>query len=567
VLAGVAVTADQDDLVALTDAVTLGLLRSLWRGRPVVSPSLGAIRTTSVAALRAYLEGEERMAGSDMPRAVEAFERAFAIDSTYWFAYWRSLYPRRWFPSGAADTALVRQVIEHRHEFPEQDRVLVESWMAGRLTDRLRILRDAIKNFDSYWPAWYAYGVQLVHNGPSVGTTLEDARAALERTLELNPDFSSAWDRLGWVITAQRDTAAMTRVLSEVTRTTAAVDFRGANLRHARVFTGLIRSGLPSADSLERIVDWLFSESEPLITFFTTLPVAGGHARIQLGINAAILSREPGPRVASAVWAGNALSWVSRGAWDSALVAMDRAAAAWPEPRRALYAYGLAVTGASLGLSPVAEAVRRRPVAPGRGSEWSAEDLAEVQWLDGILAHARNDPAGLARARAALRESTARYAAALRGSLAALAVDAAGDRARAARDLARLEWDNADRSSPPPLSTRYPFLVPVNRLLAARWLRQLGDDGEAVRLLSWADGLGDSWVTALKVTFGWIGFVDRAEAAASMGQPDRARLYYTRFLERHDLPGPALLPLVERARAGLARIPEAPPEVNRTGTR
>jgi serine/threonine-protein kinase len=540
-------------LDALTDSVTLALVRSLWRKRPVLSPILGATRTNSIAALRAYLDGERWLERSDMPRAVEAFERAFAIDTTYWFAYWRSLYPRQWYPARTADTMLVRRVLEHRNEFPLQERVLVESWMAERLTDRLQLLRDAVQRFDSYWPAWYAYGIQLLQRAPYLGTTREDARVALERTVELNPDFSSAWNRLGWIVTAQRDTAAMRRVLREHVRTSQGVEFLGVMPRHASAYTAFVRSGLPPADSLARIVDWLLT-SEPLVMDFTNLAVAGGHAAIQLGLNEAILAREPGARVTSAIWRGNAMAWASRGAWDSALVAMDRAAQAWFEPRTSLDAYGLAVVGASLDMIPAQEAAGRRPAVTGQAPDWSGEQVAELFWLDGVLAHARRDHAGLDRARRALQESSATYAGALRGSLDAFATDAAGDRQRAARALARLEFDNADRFAAPSLDARYPFLVSVNRLHAAAWLRETGDDGEAARILTWPDAIGRSWPGALNVTFGWIGLVHRAEIAESMGQTDRARLYYSRFLERHDMPVAAFQPMINRARAGLDRV-------------
>jgi hypothetical protein len=85
-------------------------------------------------------------------------------------------------------------------------------------------------------------------------------------------------------------------------------------------------------------------------------------------------------------------------------------------------------------------------------------------------------------------------------------------------------------------------------------LRETGDDGEAARILTWPDAIGRSWPGALNVTFGWIGLVHRAEIAESMGQTDRARLYYSRFLERHDMPVAAFQPMINRARAGLDRV-------------
>lgn len=88
-----------------------------------MSPILGATLTNSVAALRAYPDGERLLQRGDMPRAVDAFERAFAFDTPYGFAHWRSLYPRVWDPARTADTMVVRRVLEHRHEFPLQDRL------------------------------------------------------------------------------------------------------------------------------------------------------------------------------------------------------------------------------------------------------------------------------------------------------------------------------------------------------------------------------------------------------------------------------------------------------------
>ncbi|MGH7578041.1 MAG: protein kinase domain-containing protein [Longimicrobiales bacterium] len=553
IVARATTTGDPADLAALTDSVALALLRSLWGDRPVTSPSLGAIQTVrSVAALRAYLEGEALMARGDMPRAVNAFDRAFAADTTFWFAHWRSLYALAFYDVGPADTARIRRVVEHRHEFLPQDRILIEGWTADTLRNGHRLLRRAAAQFDSYWPAWYAYANVLVHRAPYLGTTYEDARNALERTVELNPDFSPAWEKLSWVVSGQRDTAATARALDALERTTAGVEFRSVERRRARFVFDLERFGLPSPDSLERVVDWILSEPHHLVT---SLATGVGVPSVQLGLNAAILAREQRAQVIAALRLGNAYAWVSRGAWDSALIAIDRAANAWPEPMTTLDAYALAVTGAVLGVSPVDEAVRRRPVSSSR---WRDLNAARLAWLDGILAYVREDSVGLARARDMLSGSSAIFAEALQESLAAFARDAAGDRAGAARELARLEEDNTNLGRPPPLDARYPFLVPVNRLVAARWLRETDGDHEAARLLAFAEATRTEWPTPMNVTFGSIGLVDRAEIAEAQGQTVRARSYYSRFIERHDMPVPELLPLVEKARAGFQRLTTIP---------
>lgn len=549
--ARVSVSGDPEDLVALTDSVTLALLRQLWRDQPPQAVSLAALRTASVPALRNYLEGEHALLRGDMPLAVDAFDRAFAADSTFWFAYWRSLYPRGWFAGSPVDTSRVRRLIEHRHNFPPQDRLLLEAWSAETVSERLALLRAVSSRFWVYWPAWYAYGIELVARGPYLGTTHADARAALERTVELNPELATAWDRLGWVATAQGDTATAARAVREMQRAMSDVEFRAEVPRIASIYSHLHRAGLPSADTLTAWVDWISSAPERLRIDFGVGLVVYSRPRVQLALNALFLEREPGAQVTSGIWRGSALAWLTRGAWDSALVAMDQAAAAWPTPSGELMAYGLGVTGAALGATPIADAVLMRPVPAGG---WTPRDTAEFAWLDGVAAYVSKDRAALARARDRLRGSSAPYAAALEGSLRAFATDAAGNRARAGPDLARLEMSNADGSSPPALSTTYPFLVPVNRLTAARWLRELGRDGEAGRVLAWSDAIGGAWPSALNTAFGTMALVDRAEIAAAQGQTERARRYYEEFLFRYDMSAAPLASLVDRARAGLADI-------------
>src|SRR5690606_28894920 len=54
----------------------------------------------------------------------------------------------------------------------------------------------------------------------------------------------------------------------------------------------------------------------------------------------------------------------------------------------------------------------------------------------------------------------------------------------AARALAALEEQNADSAWAFRFGSRHPFVIPVNRLAAGRWLLAAGDTAQAARLLS-----------------------------------------------------------------------------------
>jgi TolB-like protein len=564
-VARVSVTEDAENLHALSDAATLALLRQLWREAPPTAPSIGAITTTSVPALRAYLEGEQALARVDYPRALESFERAYAADSTFWYAYLRSLYPRSFREASTpADTAVLRKVIEHRAELPEPDRLLVESWRAASRTERIEQLEALTDRFVYHSPGWWEYANLLVHHGPYLGTTYEDAKDALERVLALVPDLAEGWNHLVWVTVAMGDTAAALRAAQEATRTFSGSTSLRADVwaRVLRLRADFLRSGLPAADSLERIAGFLLSAPPGLAVAISSGYVADGLPGVQIGLNRALRRRQPLRELTVALQQGEALAWAARGAWDSTLVAADRWARMSGEPDAVLGAYRLAVAGVALEAAPPAEAARRRPARAGAGPAWTIENEEELAWLDGVLAYLARDRERLAAALAALPENSVRRTSLLRRSLDALALEAAGERERerAAREMLELEQEIADRwNMRGPIGDHHPLLVTLNRLICARWLRGLGRDAEAARLLTWHEAIpGPPLLQAWQRSIGALSLLDRAEIAEAMGEPERARRYYARLLAQYDLPVPALQPHMRRAEAALMRLAAEP---------
>jgi len=562
-IARASVTAD--DPATLGDAATVALLDQLWQSEPPPVPSLAALTGSSVpAARRAYIEGELALARTDAPTALEAFERAFAADTTFRWAYWRSLFPRGYRDGMAsADPALVRKVIENRWELWEPDRLLVEaSWMMTRSrNERLVRLARLTDRFPSYELGWWDYANILVHEGGYLGHTPEDARQALERFLTLNPHFAPAWDHLLWVALVQGDSATAARAAREADRLSGNVPTRRHMIAMWHLRAGVSRSGSIHPDSLDGVVDFILTQPPGLVEATSSGLVADGHPAAQIQLNRAVRERLLSPALAASFWRGEALAWVARGAWDSTLVAADRSAGTSPEGHGPLAAYQLAVAGVMLGAVPAAEATRRRPPSPSGTSRAATYQRSELAWLDGVLAYLEGQAHGIASARRALTrdaivspwDSISR--AVLDRSLAALALEAAGDWERAAREMVALEAEIADRLSVGQVGEFHPTLASVNRLLAARWLRALGDDAGAAQLLTWHEAIpGPPLLQGWNRSIGGTSLLDRAEIAEAAGDTRRALRDYTRFLEQFDLADPALRPLVERAAAGVERL-------------
>src|SRR2546422_349808 len=554
-LAHTTVIGSEDDVAGLTDAATLALLRQVWQHGQPPAPDLAAITTRSVPALRAYLEGEQALARAEFDVAVRDFDRAFAADSTFWFAFWRSLYPRD-YEGSTADSATVARLIAHRREFPAADRLMIEAnFLAPTMSEQLAIWRDVTRRFPNYWPAWYDYGNYLVHWTPYLGTTYGDSRAALERTVALNPRFAPAWEHLLWTVSSQRDTAAVARVLRTLADFATAKGFRinpdlmgfygaasdlvatggnwpPAELTQAAHFVVATHGAAPSEDIGFRFVSY------------------SGFPRGQVKFNDAILALGPSRAFQAILWMGKGFAYAARGDWDSSGVAMDRWRRLTNDSTTPLTAYGLAVAGARFG-----EVEPRRAAGwrPARLPTW-AEGRAELAWLDGILAYASGDAAGLAQARRQLRGSGCPHAALLERSLAAFAADLGGDRRAAGRALAALEWESAEHARHHGYGRHHPYFNSVNRLSASGWLLAAGDTAQAARLLRWHEAVFwqfHRFLSPANAVFAAPALFERARIEEASGDTTAAVADYREFLQRYDLPRGDWAARVEEARGKL----------------
>ncbi len=159
----------RDSLGALTDSVTWALLRQIWqRGEPP-SPSLSAVTTKSLPALRDFLEGERDFVAGDVDGAALAYRSAMAADSTFWLAYFGYIWAQSWSLDGEPIEPAVIQTLERQREaLPERERLLVDGFLVTDRTPRLKIeaYRRVTQQFPQYWPGWWLYADMLFHQGP-----------------------------------------------------------------------------------------------------------------------------------------------------------------------------------------------------------------------------------------------------------------------------------------------------------------------------------------------------------------------------------------------------------------
>jgi tetratricopeptide (TPR) repeat protein len=185
----------EDEALTLVNGLSLEILRAVLppgeRGRPV---DLRRVSTGSFDAFKAFLEGEALMREARFSDAMSAYERATTTDSTFALAWWRLGQARAWLLSSSGEEmgAPVERALALRASLPARQRLYVQALHAIRLNSTAMVdsLRDAVGRNPADAEAWYYLGETLFHL-PHVGLwDPADADAAFLSAQRLDPGFA-----------------------------------------------------------------------------------------------------------------------------------------------------------------------------------------------------------------------------------------------------------------------------------------------------------------------------------------------------------------------------------------
>src|SRR5688572_28637196 len=210
--------ASPDDVGALTDSLTWGILQQVWRRGRAPSPVLAGITTRSVEALRAFLDGERQFQRLDAVKALAEYRRAFELDSNFAQAYLRYAGVNGW--TGAPrDTAVNRRLAALTHRLPERERVYLEASRArGPAPERIARFNELAKRYPDYPPILMAAVDPIVHSGPYFGIPMAEAKPMLDRLEELVPEHGDTRFHQALVALAIDTDDSIAVVLTEAAR-------------------------------------------------------------------------------------------------------------------------------------------------------------------------------------------------------------------------------------------------------------------------------------------------------------------------------------------------------------
>ena len=210
----------QDSVFMLVDRLSIEILRAIG-GDPGATGSVNLARatTTSLPALKAFMEGEVLYRRGDFRAAVPAYERAVEADSTFALALYRLSTSYGWAESITSElaTGAIERAARFADRLPERDALLVRTELAlqrGTL-DGLELGRLATRRYPDDPEAWYTLGEVIYHYSDMLDLKREDSDGAFARALQLDPGFAPAWIHRSDLAFSVHDDSARARAFTD----------------------------------------------------------------------------------------------------------------------------------------------------------------------------------------------------------------------------------------------------------------------------------------------------------------------------------------------------------------
>jgi serine/threonine-protein kinase len=539
-------------LFQLVDGLTAQLIAQQSGGPTGALSRLAALTTDSLAALKAYLEGERHYRawrGGDS--AITALERAVRIDSSFALAHYRLATALLWTDGRAGEA--VDRALRHGHRLSDRDRRLIEALAAflhGRIAEAERIYREIVTRNPDDLEATFQLA-DLIHGWSGyVGSSWLDARELLERVLSIDPSHHHALFHLSGIAARERrleQLDSLTDRLLQLFPESRRLFLRG---QRAVAFadtaqTARFMAALRKSD--DDIAQWTGG-----VVVFTTGDLVVGRRIWRLFTEP---SRSRGLRVLAHLTL--AKMELMTGRWSAAKVELDSAMAldsATALEHRALLSLWPLLQVSRSELLALRNSLQRWKAAAGPPNEGfvTAEHAPAHPYLRlyllGLLSARLDDHAAALDYAAELeRQAGASFAQVfVRGLGRGLRVEVARARGRADQALATLDsagfwaWRELEISGNSPF-----YFQEYQQFVRAELLNTLGRDAEALQAYRGiADYLFHSGAPA---------HLRLAEIYDRRGEPEKATAHYARFVELWKDCDPEFRPLVEEARRRMTK--------------
>jgi serine/threonine-protein kinase len=192
----------------LADTLTVRLLRELGRTRRIEVFRTASLGSTSLPALKAFLQGEQWFRRASWDSALASYQRAIALDSTFPLALRRASQVLGWQHSAfdSVSNALSLRAGALNHGLALRDSLLTtaDSLFAAAYNSVPRIpwpvvrrihavAQELTRRYPDDYESWYVLGEAHFHLGSAAGTTQRQALEAFDQAIANDSSFAPAY--------------------------------------------------------------------------------------------------------------------------------------------------------------------------------------------------------------------------------------------------------------------------------------------------------------------------------------------------------------------------------------
>ena len=185
---------------------------------------LAAVTTTSLEALKAYLEARSAYRANDLFAALPAFQRAVAADSSFALAWYGLATTASWMLRSGQEQYAAQQAVHESGRLSARDRMLVEAFAAysrGDADSAEHMATSIVETYDDI-EGWVLLGEVLYHHNWKRGRSLAESRRAWQRVLALDPSYWPALQHLSEVAALEGHGAEADSLLGRYERSVGA---------------------------------------------------------------------------------------------------------------------------------------------------------------------------------------------------------------------------------------------------------------------------------------------------------------------------------------------------------
>jgi tetratricopeptide (TPR) repeat protein len=198
----------------VADSLGIGILRSLARSRPIGSVRRVSLGSSSLPALKAFLQGEQFYRRGRWDSALAWYDQAVSADSGFALPYRRMAFVLGWNPPTAGaylpHHEYIRRAALLNHGLSPKDSLLIAAdslWLASgdapSARDRvafsyraLAVNEDAVRRYPDDPEVWYVLAEVRHHEPAPIRVAPDVSLAMFERIVTLDPGFAPAYEHL-----------------------------------------------------------------------------------------------------------------------------------------------------------------------------------------------------------------------------------------------------------------------------------------------------------------------------------------------------------------------------------